>query len=91
MTTKGERNLLGDDTGRLTAVQRGALELVQRNATATLGDYTDRTIDALLERGLIDRLGRRQNPTSDSNRYVLTDLGRTVLALRTRKTGRARR
>lgn len=89
MTTKGERNLLGDDTGRLTAVQRGALELVQKNSTATLGDYSDLTVNSLLERGLIDRLGRARR-SEDDVRYVLTDLGRTVLALRTRKTGRSR-
>lgn len=69
---------------RLTAIQRAALELARRSDGASLGDYSDRTIESLQERRLIDEVRR-------TGRYVLTDRGRSVLAYRERHTGTAKR
>lgn len=88
MTTKGERKLLRGASARLTALQRGVLEELQRSGASKVWGLPEVTIQSLLDRKLIDRVGRKN---VDRPTYVLTDLGRTVLAIRTARTGRATR
>lgn len=89
MATKAEKRLLRGASDKLTALQRGALEKLERQGASQIRGLPLKTVQSLLNRKLIDKIGNA--PVEDYPTFVLTDLGRTVLAIRTRKTGAARR
>ena len=73
---------------KLTAIQRSALEAMERaTGPIPLLLTPKRTVASLLTRKCIDRIG----PAGGQPNYVLTDLGRSVLNYREEHTGRATR
>lgn len=88
MSTKTRKNLTAKER-KLTAIQRNALEAI-KNATGPIPLLLSPTItrESLLARKFIDRIGpaRARQPN-----YVLTALGRSVLAYHELHTGRAKR
>lgn len=89
MATKAEKKLLRGASDKLTALQRGALEKLERQGASQIRGLPVKTVKSLLNRKLIDKIGSAR--VEDYPTFVLTDLGRTILAIRTRKTGAARR
>lgn len=74
---------------KLTALQRGALDLLIAGGASSMSGIPAVTIESLLARKLIDRIGRAR--VGGGSKYVITDLGRTVRAYREAHTGRAKR
>jgi hypothetical protein len=81
---KAKATKLTVDERRLTALQRAALELALQPGGATLLDYSDRTIESLQERRLIDEVKR-------TGMYVVTERGRAALAYHVVRLSRAAR